>query len=152
MSARVNVVNALLIAEERGINVTASYKRVTNEKTPCLQTTVTTKKNETKVAGDLFGSGSGESRIVGIDGFNVEAMLWGNVLVMRNADVPGVVGEVGTSLGRRGVNISRFQLGRRAPGQDAMAIIEIDAPLDAESLNELRAIREVIDLRQINFS
>jgi len=152
MSARVNIVNALLIAEERGINVTASYKRVTNEKTPCLQTTVTTKKNETKVAGDLFGSGGGESRIVGIDGFNVEAMLWGNVLVMRNADVPGVVGEVGTSLGRRGVNISRFQLGRRAPGQDAMAIIEIDAPLDAESLNELRAIREVIDLRQINFS
>ncbi|MBA2339727.1 MAG: phosphoglycerate dehydrogenase [Pyrinomonadaceae bacterium] len=150
MSTRVNVVNALLIAEERGINVTASYKRVTSEKTPALQTTVTTIKGVGTVSGSLFG-GETDGRIVEINGFGVEAIPRGNVLVMRNADVPGVIGQVGTSLGRRGVNISRFQLGRREPGGEAMAIIEIDEPLAVEALNELRAIEQVTDLRQINF-
>ena len=53
---------------------------------------------------------------------------------MRNRDVPGVIGHVGTILGENGVNISRFQLGRRERGGEAMAVIEVDAPLSDEAL------------------
>ena len=68
---------------------------------------------------------------------------------MRNRDVPGVIGRVGTILGERGVNISRFHLGRRERGGEAMAVVEIDAPLQRETLEELTSFPEVIYARQI---
>ena len=71
------------------------------------------------------------------------------MLVMRNRDVPGVIGRVGTILGERGVNISRFHLGRRERGGEAMAVIEVDAQLDDGTLKELRALEPVILARQI---
>jgi D-3-phosphoglycerate dehydrogenase len=69
--------------------------------------------------------------------------------VMRNRDVPGVIGRVGTILGERGVNISRFHLGRRERGGEAMAVIEVDAPLADGTLTELVAFEPVISARQI---
>jgi D-3-phosphoglycerate dehydrogenase len=63
--------------------------------------------------------------------------------------VPGVVGRVGTILGDRGVNISRFHLGRRERGGEAMAVIETDAPLDDATLEELLALGPIISARRI---
>ena len=71
------------------------------------------------------------------------------MLVMRNRDVPGVIGRVGTILGERAVNISRFHLGRRERGGEAMALIEIDAPLAQATLTELRAFEPVVSAREI---
>jgi D-3-phosphoglycerate dehydrogenase len=71
------------------------------------------------------------------------------MLITRSSDVPGVVGRVGTCLGSHGVNISRFHLGRRERGGEAMAVIETDAPLAAEALEELRSFEPVISARQI---
>jgi D-3-phosphoglycerate dehydrogenase len=68
---------------------------------------------------------------------------------MRNRDVPGVIGRVGTILGESGVNISRFHLGRRELGGEAMAVIEVDAPLTEKTLRELRAFEPVISALQI---
>ncbi len=68
---------------------------------------------------------------------------------MRNRDVPGVIGRVGTILGERGVNISRFHLGRRERGGEAMAVIEVDAALDQETLHSLRLLTQVISAREI---
>ena len=61
-------------------------------------------------------------------GFYLEATPKCHMLVTRSRDVPGVIGQLGTILGERGVNISRFHLGRRERGGEAMALIEIDAP------------------------
>jgi len=69
--------------------------------------------------------------------------------VMRNRDVPGVIGRVGTILGERGVNISRFHLGRRERGGEAMAVIEVDAAIDRETLGELRSLDEVLSAKEI---
>jgi len=63
--------------------------------------------------------------------------------------VPGVIGRVGTILGERGVNISRFHLGRRERGGEAMAVIEVDAALDQETLHSLRLLTQVISAREI---
>jgi D-3-phosphoglycerate dehydrogenase len=150
MSARVNAVNAFLIAEERGINVTASYRRagVGTDFLPAIATRVITTGDEQKLSGALFKQG-GDGRITQINGFHIEAIPRGHMVVMRNRDVPGVIGRVGTALGEKGVNISRFHLGRREQGGEAMAIIETDAPLSAEVLEELRSFEPVISARQI---
>jgi D-3-phosphoglycerate dehydrogenase len=68
---------------------------------------------------------------------------------MRNHDVPGVIGHVGTTLGEHNVNISHFHLGRRERGGEAMSVIEIDSALDQETLKSLRSLSQVISARQI---
>ncbi|HLL73145.1 MAG TPA: phosphoglycerate dehydrogenase, partial [Pyrinomonadaceae bacterium] len=135
MSSRVNVVNAFLIAEERGITVTSAQTHgATGELTPALTTRVLTTGGEQIVSGALFGAGGDGGRITEINGFRIEAIPSGHMVVTRNHDVPGVIGRVGTILGAHGVNISRFHLGRRERGGEAMAVIETDAPLDQETL------------------
>lgn len=151
VSARVNVVNAFLIAEERGIKVTTTYVRAAGDLTPAIRTEVVTDGFEQVVAGTIFGYGGQkrEGRITEINGFHIEATLKGHMLVMRNRDVPGVIGRVGTLLGECGVNISHFHLGRRKRGGEAMALIEVDAPVDNEILKKLRSFDEVLFARQI---
>ena len=149
MSARVNVVNSMLIAEERGISVKVSQRHGgAGEPREPVRTRVLTGAGGHTVAGALFGRDS-DGRVTEIDGFRIEAVPAGNMLLTRNSDVPGVVGRVGTILGDRGVNISRFHLGRRERGGEAMAVIETDAPLDAATLEELRAFEPIIYARQI---
>ena len=151
VSARVNSVNAFLIAEERGIAVTTSYVRSASDSVPAIRTRVVGSLGEQSLAGTIFGFGEQkrEGRITEIDGFHVEALPQGHMLVMRNRDVPGVIGRVGTILGDRGVNISRFHLGRRERGGEAMAVIEMDAPLAHATLTELRAFEPVVSAREI---
>ncbi|HEY7784813.1 MAG TPA: phosphoglycerate dehydrogenase, partial [Pyrinomonadaceae bacterium] len=137
VSARVNLVNAFLIAEERGINVTTSYVRSGVDTVPAIQTRVISDKGEQTVSGTLFGYGNAarEGRLTEINGFHIEAVPHGYMLVLRNRDVPGVIGQIGTLLGSAGINISRFQLGRRERGGEAMAVVEVDAPLDPQLLD-----------------
>jgi D-3-phosphoglycerate dehydrogenase len=150
VSARVNVVNAFLIAEERGIKVTTTYVRQ-SDFAPAIRTEISTGQSMRSLAGTLFGYGAQrrEGRITEIDGFYLEATPKGHMLVTRNRDVPGVIGQIGTTLGAGGVNISRFHLGRRERGGEAMALIEVDAPVSKETLQSLRALEQVISAQPI---
>jgi D-3-phosphoglycerate dehydrogenase len=151
VSARVNAVNAFLIAEERGISVTTSYLRAAADFVPAIRTHVVTASGDQSLAGTIFGFGeqTREGRITEIDGFHNEAIPNGHMLVMRNRDVPGVIGRVGTILGERGVNISRFHLGRRERGGEAMAVIEVDANVEPATLAALRSLPEILTVREI---
>ncbi|MEP6743587.1 MAG: phosphoglycerate dehydrogenase [bacterium] len=151
VSARVNAVNAFLIAEERGINVITSYLRASADFVPAIRTHVFNKDVEQTLAGTIFGFGeqAREGRITEIDGFHIEATPRGHMLIMRNRDVPGVIGRVGTILGEHAINISRFHLGRRERGGEAMAVIELDAAIDQETLAALQAMEQVVSTRQI---
>ena len=151
ISARVNVVNAFLIADERGIKVTSTYVRTGGDMAPAIRTEITAGQSRHSLAGTLFGYGEQrrEGRITEIDGFNLEAMPHGHMLVTRNNDVPGVIGGIGTILGEGGVNISRFHLGRRERGGEALAVIEVDAPLSKETLQSLRSLKQVISAQPI---
>jgi D-3-phosphoglycerate dehydrogenase len=147
----VNVVNAFIIAEERGISVTTTYTRAATDLVPAIQTRVITKNGEQTLSGTIFGYGgqARDGRVTEINGFHIEAIPHGHMLVMRNRDVPGVIGRVGTILGERGVNISRFHLGRRERGGEAMAVIEVDAAIDDQTLDALRSFDSVLFARQI---
>ena len=152
VSARVNVVNAFLIAEERGIKVTTTYIRSTGDVAPAIHTEIRAGQSTQSLAGTLFGYGGQrrEGRITEIDGFHLEATPHGHMLVTRNHDVPGVIGGIGTILGQGGVNISRFHLGRRERGGEAMAVIEVDAPLSKDTLQSLRSLEQVISAQPID--
>lgn len=152
VSARVNVVNAFLIAEERGIKVTTTYIRSGGDIAPAIRAEIGAGHSTRSVAGTLFGYGDQkrEGRITEIDGFYLEATPRGHMLVTRNRDVPGVIGGIGTILGEGGVNISSFHLGRRERGGEAMAVIEVDVPLSKETLQALRSLEQVISAQPID--
>ena len=156
LSARVNVVNAFLIAEERGLSITTSYARTAGAGGAAkgigtmshIRTRVLMADAEQLVAGALFGM-QRDGRITEINGFRLEAIPRGHLLVTRNRDVPGVIGRIGTALGERGVNISSFHLGRQERGGEAMAVIETDAPLGKDALDSLRSLDELSYAREI---
>jgi D-3-phosphoglycerate dehydrogenase len=73
-------------------------------------------------------------------------------VLLRNRDVPGVIGRVGTVLGRAGVNIAEYHQARINAGGEALAAISVDEPLKDEVLEELRGLPEVVDARQTNLT
>ena len=150
ISARVNVVNAFVIAEERRISVTTSYVRGSTAAS-AIRTSVTSASGEQTASGSVFATAEGyrEGRITRIDGFRIEAIPRGNLIVMHNRDVPGVIGTVGSILGDAGINISAFHLGRRERGGEAMAVVEVDAPLDETTFERLSRFDSILALRQI---
>jgi D-3-phosphoglycerate dehydrogenase / 2-oxoglutarate reductase len=153
VSARVNVVNAFVIAEERRITVTTSYVRG-GHSAPAIRTRVVCEGGERTASGTVFGIAAGEreGRITEINDFRIEAAPRGRMLVMHNRDVPGVIGRVGTILGEQGINISAFHLGRRERGGEAMAVIEIDAGAEQDTIVALRALSEILTVREITLN
>ncbi len=110
-----------------------------------LQTVTNTKENE--VAGALFGRR--DVRIVRINGFNTEAIPKGHILFLLNRDVPGVLGRVATYIGDHQVNIGRLYLGRKIVGENALALIQIDEPLNEETFKGLSSLPDVVSVQQV---
>ncbi|CAN5398034.1 phosphoglycerate dehydrogenase [soil metagenome] len=146
VSARVNVVNAMHIAEERGIKITTSYTQ-TKRTNADIRTVVSASNAEQTASGMVFANGQG--RITEIGSFAIEAVPTGFMLLTKNKDVPGVIGKIGTLLGEAQVNISRFYLGREAKGGEALAVIEVDSAIDEKVLEDLRNIEAVNVARQV---
>jgi len=147
VSARVNVVNALLIAEERGIGVTTSYTTSARPVNADILTSVTSSEGEQTLAGQVFANGEG--RITRIGNFSIEAVPSGFMLVTKNQDVPGVIGKIGTTLGESDVNISSFYLGRQEKGGEALAVVRVDSAVDEDVLGELRKLDAIILVKQV---
>jgi D-3-phosphoglycerate dehydrogenase len=78
-------------------------------------------------------------RILGINDIDIEAPLKGAILFIRNQDIPGVIGRVGTILGSHQVNIANFALGRDREAGEALGLVNVDSPVPPEALGELRA-------------
>ena len=146
VSARVNVVNAMHIAEERGIKITTSYTQTKRANTD-IRTIVLSSNAEQIASGMVFANGEG--RITEIGNFSIEAVPSGFMLLTKNKDVPGVIGKIGTLLGEAKVNISRFYLGREAKGGEALAVIEVDSAIDEKVLEDLRNIEPINIVRQV---
>ncbi len=85
----------------------------------------------------------GNDRILGVNDVDVEAPLRGVILYIRNQDVPGVIGRVGTVLGNRNLNIANFALGRDQQAGEAIGLVNVDNHVPSEILNEIRAIPAV---------
>lgn len=106
-----------------------------------------TAERDSEVAGALFGRRDG--RIVRINGFNLEAIPKGHMLLVFNRDLPGVLGSIATFIGDKGVNISRLYLGRKKIGESALALIQIDQAMSDDALKEFSSLTGVISVRQV---
>ena len=93
----------------------------------------------------------GRPRLVQIDGIYCEAPLDGNVLFLKNEDIPGVIGYIGGVLGRNGINIATFSLGRHRAGGEAVSMIETDQAVPSGVLSELLGNSAVTLARTVQF-
>jgi len=164
---QVNAVNAPRVADERGIDVTESKTRRAED----FQSLVTVRvegsaarsaadegsrtqsgdgEGSVSVSGTLFTGG--EPRLVSIDGYRVDAIPHGHMLVLRNEDVPGVIGFVGTVLGDYGVNIAGMFNGRGTIGGEALTVYNLDDALPAEALAELQADERILGVQEIELN
>ena len=145
---RVNMVNSAIVAEQRGIKVTASLSRRARDFASMIKVRAVTTERESEVAGALFSRRDG--RIVRINGFNLEAIPKGHMILLFNRDEPGVLGQIATFIGDQSVNIGRLYLGRKKVGESALALIQIDQPLADEALRELAALPALLSVKQVS--
>jgi D-3-phosphoglycerate dehydrogenase / 2-oxoglutarate reductase len=145
LSSGVTAVNARSLAAERGIEVIESRSSRPRNFTALLSVVLHASGVKRWVEGAVFDRTS--PRVVLVDGIAVEAPLEGTMLVLSNSDQPGVIGEVGTILGRHGVNIASFALGRS--GDHAVGVVNIDEDeaLPEAVLDEIRRVRAVREVR-----
>ncbi|WP_033920421.1 phosphoglycerate dehydrogenase [Sphingomonas sp. 37zxx] len=144
----VNMVNAPVLAKERGMEVREVRTEREGDYHTLLRVSVKTDAGERSVAGTLFGDQA--PRLVELFGIKVEADLAGHMLYVVNDDTPGFIGRIGTTLGTAGVNIGTFHLGRRAAGGEAVLLLSVDEPVTAELIANVRAlpgVRTVMALR-----
>jgi D-3-phosphoglycerate dehydrogenase / 2-oxoglutarate reductase len=150
IAERANVVNAAAIAQERGIQVHESKKDgAATGAADAVCVRLRTSADDRVVRGAVLRGAS--LRLIEVDGINIEVPLEGNLIYLRNRDVPGVVGKVGTTLGRHNVNIANFALGRSSnqSGAEAIAVVQVDSPAPEPVLEELAALKEIEEVRGV---
>ncbi|MDA0661250.1 MAG: phosphoglycerate dehydrogenase [Proteobacteria bacterium] len=145
----VNMVSAPSIARERNIRVTESKDEQAGDYETMIRITVTTERQERSVTGTLFGGT--RARIVNIKGIDIEAEMSPYMLYITNKDTPGVIGNLGRTLGDAGVNIATFHLGRAGQGNDAIALLQIDQPLDASVVDAVCKLPNIFQVKQLAF-
>ena len=141
-----NRINAAQIAGERGI-------RVHEDRQPTGAGAVTLTlhpRNGSRLSARAGVALSGQSaRLLALEDTPIEAPLQGTLLVVRNSDVPGVIGKLGTVVGEHGINIANFALGRAAGQGSALAVMEIDGEATPALLRQLRAVEAVHEVRPV---
>src|SRR5437879_3793058 len=146
LDEKVHVVNAPAVAAARGLTVEEETRRRELGFPNTLEVSALSEK-----AGDpgFTAEGTvlhdGSPRVLAIDGIPVEAQLAGTILYLRNQDEPGVIGQVGSTLGKLGVNIATFALGRReaARGAEAVALVRLDGEVPASILDSIGGIKAI---------
>ncbi len=147
LGEKVNLVNAPFLARERGVKVSETKRETCDIYASALEAVIVTEKSETSIAGALFLGGT--PRIVSLNGFDLEAITEGSMLVFSNDDQPGVIGKLGTILGNAGVNIADFQLGRQRKQGKAIAIVRVDDVIPDAVLAEIRKLPFIHFARQV---
>jgi len=158
MMAGVNMVNAPVIARERGMDVAETVHDRPGEYQTLVRLTVTsdrasrpgaTDRLTRTVAGTLFAGAS--PRLVEIKGIKVEADFGRHMLYVTNQDRPGFIGRFGATLADAGINIATFHLGRAQAGGDAICLVSVDAPVPDPVLAQVRALPLVVQATSLQF-
>ncbi len=147
--ADVNMVSAPVIAKERNIRVSEVKHEQEGAYETYIRLIVKTERQERSVAGTVFSGGL--PRIIQIKGVNLEAELGPHMLYVTNQDKPGFIGALGSVLGKAGINIANFNLGRESAGGDAICLIEVDADVPAATLDEIQALPHVVQVKSLSF-
>lgn len=147
LSNTINFVNAEAVADSRGIDIRSTLHPTIVDYANLLTLRASGESRSVCITGTVFSERN--LRVVSIDSFRVEFDPAGCLLYMINRDVPGVIGKVGTILGDRDVNIAEYNLARDAERGRALAIVTIDSAIDPQTLEFLRSLREMEDVRLI---
>ena len=144
----VNFVNALHVARDRGVSVSETRHEDPGNYARSICVTLRGGASRSSAHATLY-SGR-DARVVEVDGLPLEFRPEGAVVYLRNRDVPGVVGSVGTILGDAGINIANFSLAR-GTGERAAAVIAVDSPPSREVLERLGRAPGVEDVRVVTW-
>ena len=143
----VNYVNASVIAAERGVKVVEAKASRTEEFANLVAIDVRSDGASLVVQGTL--SARREPRIVKIDRYFVEAVPTGYMLIIKNKDQPGLIGHLGTLLGRARVNIAGMTNGRDKPGGTAITVLNVDSDIPPNVLERIKQVKHVLDAKLI---
>jgi D-3-phosphoglycerate dehydrogenase len=130
----VNMVNARLVAERRGLIVEQSRSTDSELFSNLITMSLETPRGKRTIAGTLF---EGMPKIVKMRDFDTDFTPAGHMLVMNYEDRPGLIGRIGTILGESGINIGSMNLGRRARGGEAMVVLSVDSSVGEEIIAQL---------------
>lgn len=139
----VNYVNAPVIAKDRGIRVVESKSDRAHDFINVLRIKVVTNEGENVLVGTVFGKN--EPRLVRFNTFRLEALPSGPMLLVYNNDVPGVIGDLGSTLGRAGVNISRMTVGREEASDQNIILLSTNDIISKELLAEVKGLDNIDD-------
>jgi D-3-phosphoglycerate dehydrogenase len=152
-SENVNRINALSVAAERGIRVHEDKKEEgSGGAGTVLKLTLHTATGDTTASATVLHGSS--PRLLSCDGIDIEAPLHGTLLFIRNRDVPGVIGRIGTILGEHKMNIANFALGRsvRTAQHNALAVVQIDGRVAPSVLVALQSTEAITEVRLIELA
>lgn len=147
-SDNVNYINAPIIADEQGIAVSQAKGIETADYANRISCRIHTDDGEQLVAGVLFANE--EPRIVQVNEYQLEAKPEGQMLILANKDVPGVIGQIGTMLAAYEVNIGEWRMGRQQKGGESLSFINLDSAPPVEALNALGKIKAITTVKLIN--
>jgi len=144
----INYINAPSLAKERGMNVKETTSDANDDFAGVIKIKLEGHENGPGEAwGTIFGKK--DPRIVRLGEIYMDAIPEGSMIVIQNIDKPGVIGNVGTTLGKHNVNIGRYHLGRR--DEKALCMVNIDSPADETVIEELKALPNILSVKQVHF-
>jgi D-3-phosphoglycerate dehydrogenase len=147
LEEEVNFINAPIIAAQRGLTVTETRSSTPRGYLSLLSLAVEGVDGAATISGTLGADGS--IRFVEVGGFPVDFVPSRYQIVTRHQDKPGMIGQVGTLLGAKRVNIAGMQVGRRSLGGEAVMILQVDDPVDDETLGQIGAVDGILQVRQV---
>ncbi|MFC4302746.1 phosphoglycerate dehydrogenase [Cohnella boryungensis] len=147
-SDQVNVVNAMHLAKNRGVNIVVTKSQATKGFTNQISVQLRTDKEERLVAGTLL-NGFGP-RITQVDKFPVDVEPQGHILLISHHDKPGIIGRVGTLLGTSEINIASMQVGRKIVGGAAIMVLGVDKAVTKQVIGELTALPDLNNAKEVH--
>ncbi len=143
----VNFINAVSLTKERGIKIQESKSSKEEEFVTLIQLELVTDKETKRICGTL--SSSKQPRIVKIDDSYLELSPAGDMIFIQNWDKPGLIGSLGTFLGRNNINIAAMTFGRDVPGGRAISVLNVDSPVSGALLEQIKKLENILTAKGI---
>jgi D-3-phosphoglycerate dehydrogenase len=143
----INLVNAMHVAKQRGVRVQETRVPAPENFTNLIIIELKTDVESHRVSGTVFTDKL--PRIVNIDGYPLEVVPHGNMIFFTNNDQPGVIGAIGSVLGRCKVNIAGMHLGREQQGGKALALLLVDDAVGKDVIEQFRQIPNILSAKVV---
>lgn len=147
LNSAVNEINAAYIAETRGIKINETKSRNKVDYRNLITVTIKTTAEELSVSGTIF---SGEAKIIKYDGYNIDAVPEGHLLIVPHIDKPGIVGPVATAIGDNNINIAGMQVGRKSLGGEAVMVLRVDGRVPEDIMDKIAQVDGISGVKYVH--